>query len=60
MKTRHLANKNEVQESPAGEAVAAVGELGRRPRVWLFGAYTLLFLWGATYLVLFFTDRLPI
>jgi hypothetical protein len=28
-------------------------------RVWLLGAYALLIVWGAAYLALFFTDRLP-
>lgn len=27
---------------------------------WIFGAYTFLLLWGVAYLVLFFTNRLPI
>lgn len=29
-------------------------------RAWLFGAYTFLVLWGMAFLVLYFTDRLPL
>ncbi len=32
----------------------------RRSFMWLFGAYTFLVAWSAAFLVLFFTDRLPI
>ncbi len=28
-------------------------------KAWLFGAYTLLLVWGVAYLVLLFTDKLP-
>ena len=38
----------------------AVGAKRRGSRVWLFGAYTFLVVWGMAYLVLYFTDRLPI
>ncbi len=44
----------------ARQAEVAAAEDGRGSRAWLWGAYTFLFLWGMTYLVLFFTDRLPI
>ncbi len=34
---------------------------GRRgSRIWLFGAYTFLLAWSAAFLVLFFTNRLPV
>ena len=29
-------------------------------KAWLFGAYTFLVVWGMAYLVLLFTDRLPV
>ncbi len=44
----------------ASEAEAAVDAAGKGSKAWIFGAYTFLFLWGLAYLVLFFTDRLPI
>jgi hypothetical protein len=36
-------------------------EGGEEPGVggWVYGAYALLLLWGAAYLTLFFSDRLP-
>lgn len=59
MRTRHIANQKEIEDSAPVEAVAAVDESTGGSRIWLFGAYTLLVGWGLTYLVLFFTDRLP-
>jgi hypothetical protein len=38
----------------------AVSQARKGRRGWLFGAYTFLLLWGVAYLVLFFTNRLPI
>jgi len=41
-------------------APAQVASAGAASRAWLLGAYTFLLLWGTTFLVLYFTDRLPI
>ncbi len=38
----------------------AGGTKRKGSRAWLFGAYTFLVVWGAAYLVLLFTNRLPI
>lgn len=57
---RNISNDNELPVIP-GEPAAAVAEpVARRgAKAWLFGAYTLLTLWGLAYLLLYFTDRLP-
>jgi hypothetical protein len=40
---------------------AGTGSAKRRgSKAWLFGAYTFLFVWGMAFLVLYFTDRLPL
>ncbi len=59
-----MDNKPVVHDNIAGSnelrAVAGTSQVARRAsKAWLFGAYTLLTLWGMAYLVLFFTDRLP-
>ena len=59
MKTRHIPNQKEIEDSAPVEVAAAVDESSGGPRVWLAGAYALLVAWGLVYLVLFFTDRLP-
>lgn len=41
-------------------SAATMEEKRRGSKAWLFSAYTFLILWGMAYLVLFFTDRLPI
>ncbi len=56
MKERNLLN----QPEPKAEGVAAIGTERKGSKAWLWGAYTFLILWGMAYLVLFFTDRLPI
>ncbi|UCF18275.1 MAG: hypothetical protein JSU87_09940 [Gemmatimonadota bacterium] len=40
-------------------AAATTAERRGSHKVWLFGAYTLLLVWGVAYLVLLFTDKLP-
>ncbi len=59
-----MDNKPVVHDNIAGSnelrAVAGTSQVPRRAsKAWVFGAYTLLALWGMAYLVLFFTDRLP-
>ncbi len=47
------------QLAPASDG-HRVGEGRRGSRMWLFGAYTFLVVWSAAFLVLFFTNRLPV
>lgn len=47
------------QLAPANDG-HGVGEGRRSSRMWLFGAYTFLVVWSAAFLVLFFTNRLPV
>ncbi len=63
MEERKLPNRQDDPESeaaPPADGIAVVEEQRKGSTAWLFGAYTFLFLWGITYLVLFFTDRLPV
>jgi hypothetical protein len=65
MQERKSVNENPSQDagpdlvSPGSRAAAIEAKRGGK-KAWLFGAYTFLILWGMAYLVLFFTDRLPI
>lgn len=69
--TRHLAmseskttNDFVVQDTEALELntveAGASSTKRRGSKAWLFGAYTFLFVWGMAFLVLYFTDRLPL
>ena len=53
--------KLEQNNSPDRVTRAVAMSQARKGRKgWIFGAYTFLLLWGVAYLVLFFTNRLPI
>lgn len=55
-----MENSQAVGEEPGAAPVSGEPETGTpTSRKWIFGAYALLFLWGAAYLLLFFADRLP-
>jgi hypothetical protein len=59
-----IVNETTGQDADSGLAlqsgrVEAIEDKRRGSKAWLFGAYTFLVVWGMTYLVLFFTDRLP-
>ena len=64
MSESNLANDIVVQDTEALElspVEAGAGSAKRRgSKAWLFGAYTFLFVWGMAFLVLYFTDRLPL
>jgi hypothetical protein len=66
MSDRNITNNDAPQDgraATAGSLEPTDAPLGRgwtRSRGWLFGAYTFLFVWGLAFLVLFFTDRLPV
>lgn len=55
-----MENPQAVGEGLDAAPVSGEPETGATAsRKWIFGAYALLFLWGAAYLLLFFADRLP-
>lgn len=65
MKERKLSNQHSPEDksperAPGDAAVLAADQPRRGARAWLFGAYAFLFVWGVAYLVLLFTNRLPI
>jgi len=65
-----MQERKPINETPSPEARPGPVRQGSRApaiegkrggaKAWLLGAYTFLILWGMAYLVLFFTDRLPI
>jgi len=63
---RRLSNQKKSKDSkspdraPHDVTAVALAEPRKGKKAWLFGAYTFLFVWGVAYLVLFFTNRLPI
>jgi len=57
-----MSNRKSDQDKSPDRVTRAVAmsQAPKRRKGWLFGAYTFLLLWGVAYLVLFFTNRLPI
>ncbi|UCC47552.1 MAG: hypothetical protein JSV41_08600 [Gemmatimonadota bacterium] len=55
-----LEEANTPALAPVEAGPAGVDGKRRRSRAWLLGAYTFLIAWGVAYLILFFTDRLPV
>lgn len=55
-----LEDANTPDLAPIESKSAGIEARRRGSRALLLGAYTFLILWGVAYLVLFFTDRLPI
>ncbi len=60
-KTETETNTRDTRSGSASSDLQPEGaeHRGSGGRKWVFGAYTLLLVWGVAYLVLFFTDRLP-
>ncbi len=60
----NLVYQEEAQADPdlalQGHSPAPAKRQRKGAKALLFGAYTFLIVWGMAYLVLFFTDRLPI
>ncbi|KPK83254.1 MAG: hypothetical protein AMS25_00545 [Gemmatimonas sp. SM23_52] len=55
-----LEDANTPDLAPVEGKPAGIEARSRGSRALLLGAYTFLILWGVAYLVLFFTDRLPV
>lgn len=54
-----MEKQNPAVNTNTRHSTEIAGAAPRVSRAWLVGAYAFLTLWGAAYLVLFFTDRLP-